>query len=225
MFPLRVFDDVRGWEKALPMRPAAPDPDVCLRGHRLAEGGARHGYSQEFKAATILCTVCEALRAPGATWALIDTSLKAQVPAAEHDPIHMQVLVVAPPTPAGIGAIELRQGRTCYGRVELMLCRPCRRCVLTGLHVAAEHRRRGVGWVLADAALVRSAGYDRSMVPPGDDPVAAAFWARVGYFGGAVPAVPRPCSDQLAAGWSHPAVPETGIDVHRGPRTRRSRAH
>ncbi|MBN9748617.1 hypothetical protein DMP23_47405 [Amycolatopsis sp. A1MSW2902] len=204
-----TWDTARG-EGQCPVRPGRVTgddrPARCLSGHDLALAGFSLGYNHTYRASTVTCGVCEALRLPRASWALLDPAAANQATAGA-DVDGLALVVTPPPRPAGVGTIELRTRTESRGRVELLLCGPCRRAVAVALDVPPEHRRTGVGTVLVEAARARAAGYGWTTVPRGDDPAVRAFWCRVPVLG---PDRPQPCSHMITAGWSHPDMAEAG---------------
>jgi GNAT superfamily N-acetyltransferase len=181
----------------LPIRPGTTRPTSCPWGHELAVGGMRRSWSQDYAAPEYLCEACHALPDRGGRWAVIDPSISRQAPEDHVDDACLQLVVVPPLVPRGVGAILLRHGATVFGQVRLTLCELDRCAVLVGLAVELAHRRRGAGTVLVAAAKARGNGYRWSSTPIGTDPVAIAFWGRVGLLG-----EPRPagCTHQIDVG-------------------------
>ncbi|UKD50717.1 GNAT family N-acetyltransferase (plasmid) [Amycolatopsis sp. FU40] len=204
-----TWDTARG-EGQCPVRPGRVTGDErparCLAGHDLALAGCSLGYNHTYRTSTVSCRVCQDLRHPRATWALIDPAAESQVMAGA-DVDGLALVVTPPPRPGVAGTIELRTSAESRGRVELLLCGPCRRAVAVALDVRPEHRRTGVGTVLVEAARARGAGCRWTTVPRGADAVARAFWCRAPLLG---PDRPQPCSHMLTAGWSHPDMAEAG---------------
>ncbi|HET6288799.1 MAG TPA: GNAT family N-acetyltransferase [Amycolatopsis sp.] len=130
---------------------------------------------------------------------MIDPAVERQVPEDSVDEYGLRLVVVPPPTPAGIGAVRLCLGHKILGEIRMSLCATDRRAVLVHLHIDEECRRRGAGRVLVAAAEARGIDFNWTMVPIERDPVSIAFWARLGTFGSAS-ASPRPCSHQIEAG-------------------------
>ncbi|SDU53381.1 Acetyltransferase (GNAT) family protein [Amycolatopsis keratiniphila] len=180
----------------VPIRPGSGAPKRCPWGHELAVGGVRQGWSQDYRAPEWLCEACHALTGVGGVWAMIDTAVERQVMESGVDEYGLRLVVLPPPVSAGIGAIQLRLGHTVFGEVSLSLCPVDRRAILCHVEVEEKHRRRGAGRVLVHAAMQRAAKFQWSMLPIGRDPVAVAFWARVGAVG---PASPHPCTHQVDA--------------------------
>jgi hypothetical protein len=185
----------------LPIRPGTARPTFCPWGHELAVGGARHSWCQDYGAPEYLCEACHALPDRGGRWATIDPSVTCQVREDQVDETRLQLVVIPPSVPRGTGTILLRHGSTIFGHVQLTLCELDRCAVLLGLEVEPQHRRRGAGRVLVAAAKARGDGYRWSSNPIGTDPVAIAFWGRVGLLGESPSAG---CTHQIDAG----ALPE-----------------
>lgn len=171
-------------------------PRRCPARHWLRPGQLQEAPNQDYQLNELVCRHCENQPGTGGRWALVDPSVAAQVTEEQVQPRRLQLVVLPPADRAGIGLIQLRWGATIYGQVELSLCPLDRRGLLLGIHVEPQHRRRGVGRVLARAAAARGAGYRWSANPP-DEPDSAAFWARIGP---PPPAPAAPCSHQQAAG-------------------------
>ena len=185
----------------LPIRPGTARPTFCPWGHALAVGGVRHSWHQDYAAPEYLCEACHALPDRGGRWAMIDPSITGQVRDDQVDETRLQLVIIPPAVRRGIGTILLRLGSTIFGQIQLTLCELDRCAVLLGLAVEPQHRRRGAGSVLVAAAKARGQGYRWSSNPIGTDPVAIAFWGRVGLVGESRPAA---CTHQIDAG----AVPE-----------------
>ncbi|MFI9452578.1 GNAT family N-acetyltransferase [Amycolatopsis sp. NPDC052450] len=181
----------------VPIRPGSEAPKRCPWGHDLAVGGVRQSWSQDYQAPEWLCEACHALTGDGGIWAVIDTAVERQVIETDVDEYGLRLVVLPPPVSAGIGVIQLRLGHTVFGEVHLSLCPVDRRAILCHVEVEEKHRRRGAGRVLVNAALKRGTKFSWTMLPIKRDPVAVAFWARVGAVG---TASLHPCTHQLKQG-------------------------
>jgi GNAT superfamily N-acetyltransferase len=148
----------------------------------------RRSWCQDYGAPEYLCEACDALPERGGRWAVIDPLITRQVREDQVEDTRLQLVVVPPVVPRGVGAILLLHGATVFGQVRLTLCELDRCAVLVGLAVDLAHRRRGAGTVLVAAAKARGDGYRWSSNPIGTDPVAIAFWSRVGLLGDPQPA-------------------------------------
>jgi hypothetical protein len=222
-----MFDGLTGFEVELPMRPNIETlRSHCLAGHDLTVAGTLTGSSNTFGVLQRTCRACEALHVSRDSWALIDVRRQAQLPLTAHDGSRVEVVLVPPLVPAGLGALELRRGGQLFGRANLLMCGTCRKAVLADLIVPEAHRHRGVGWTLVEAVRARTAGFDVSMVHPDlTDPVLRSFWARVGYLGrgpaatSSPPAGHTPPSPKPASPFPHPAPPPRPCRLRR-PRPR-----
>ncbi|AGM07085.1 hypothetical protein [Amycolatopsis keratiniphila] len=154
----------------------------------------RQGWSQDYRAPEWLCEACYALPGRDGVWALIDPALSRQITEDHVDEYGLRLVLLPPLTGAGIGAVQLRMGHTIFGEIRFSLCGIDRRAILVNVEVEEKHRRRGAGSVLVAAAVARAARFEWTMLPIGQDPVAVAFWARIGAVG---PTSPYPCSHQV----------------------------
>lgn len=191
-------------------------PTRCPWGHDLRIGGCSSGWESSYKTSVLTCRACGALPSVAGwagMWALVDPSITAQVTEDKVDGTRLQLVAVRPAVDAGPGVIQLRHGSALYGSAEVLLCRICRRAILSWVEVVQQWRRRGAGWVLVAAAAARGAGYSWSTTPFDIDPGTVAFWATVAIDLG--DPVPRPCSHMVATGWSHPAMTEEGLEPWR----------
>ncbi|MEU3623002.1 GNAT family N-acetyltransferase [Amycolatopsis coloradensis] len=180
----------------VPLRPGTGTPARCPWGHDLAVAGVRQGWSQDYRSPEWTCEACHALSAGSGVWAMIDPGPARQVTEDHVDEYGLRLVLLRPPTAAGIGAIQLRMGHTTFGEIRFSLCGPDRRAVLVSVEVEEKHRRRGAGRILVAAARARATRYHWTMLPLGEDPVAVAFWATVGALG---PHNPHPCTHQIDA--------------------------
>ncbi|WP_037305701.1 GNAT family N-acetyltransferase [Amycolatopsis orientalis] len=128
---------------------------------------------------------------------MIDPRSSRQVTEDQVDEYGLRLVLLRPPTAAGIGAIQLRLGHTAFGEIRFSLCGHDRRAILVSVGVEEKHRRRGAGRVLVAAARARATRYHWTMLPLGEDPVTVAFWATVGAVG---PQSPHPCTHQIEQG-------------------------
>ncbi|WP_410663463.1 hypothetical protein [Amycolatopsis sp. lyj-84] len=187
----------RHWRSLeVPIRPGTGTPTLCPWGHDLAVAGVRQSWSQDYLTPEWLCEACNALPGRGGVWALVDPSPSRHVSEDQVDEYGLHLVLRRPPTPAGIGSIQLRLGCTTFGEVQLSLCSIDRRAILVHVDIEEKHRRRGAGSVLVAAAAARGSRYEWTTLPIDRDPTSVAFWARTGAPG---PAAPRPCTHQLEA--------------------------
>jgi hypothetical protein len=221
-----VNEFISGLEILLrPGNETSAPPTRCPWGHDLRIGGCSSGWETSYRTTLLHCRACTALPDAGrraGTWALVDPSTAAQVTEGKVKGSGLHLVAVRPAVEAGPGVIQLRQGEVLYGSAEVLLCRICRRAILSWVEVAQQWRRRGAGWVLVAAAAARGTGYSWSTTPFDIDPGTVAFWATIAIDLG--DPVPRPCSHIVASGWSHPAMTEEGLEPWRAQPQHRSLA-
>ncbi|MEV5718505.1 GNAT family N-acetyltransferase [Amycolatopsis mediterranei] len=153
----------------------------CLdRKHRRELAGRNTGYHHTLRLSTDSCNRCWARRQRRWNWLVVDHRTPMPVEQADQpDDRRAQILVVAhrPAVRAGVGQLEIRLRDAVIAVADLQLCGLDYRGVIRDIRVDADHRRRGFGTLLLDAAQARGPHYHWSTTRLDQSEDAQDFWA------------------------------------------------